>query len=134
MGSFFDNILDRTATPTLSRTLRFATLRHSLLTENVANATTPGYQQKDLDEASFQRALQQSLEERDRTGRTIDLSNVEAELTEKAGGITYHDGNNRSMEQLMAESAKNALRHNALAELLRKQYAQLNRAVRESPQ
>ena len=39
-----------------------------------------------------------------------------------ANGILFHDGNNRSMEQLMSDQAKNALMHNLAIELLRNQY------------
>ena len=36
--------------------------------------------------------------------------------------MLFHDGDNRSMEQLMSDQAKNALMHNLVIELLRKQF------------
>ncbi|MEM6315418.1 MAG: hypothetical protein AAF743_15105, partial [Planctomycetota bacterium] len=89
--------------------------------------------QRDMDVTAFRASLAKSLDKRDQTGR-LDLTDVDASLTFDTGGITFHDGNNRSMEQLMTESAKNALNHNLLAELLRKQFAQLRTALRETPQ
>ncbi|MEM8874953.1 MAG: hypothetical protein AAGD32_11945 [Planctomycetota bacterium] len=133
MAQFLDTILNSTPAPVVGRSMRFAGLRQALLTENVANATTPGYKQRDMDVNAFRASLAKSLDERDRGGR-LDLSGVDESLTFETGGITFHDGNNRSMEQLMTESAKNALQHNALAELLRKQYSQLRSALREVPQ
>jgi flagellar basal body rod protein FlgB len=46
-------------------------------------------------------------------------------------GILFHDGNNRSMEQLMSDQAKNALMHNLAVEILRDQYSMLETAIRE---
>jgi flagellar basal-body rod protein FlgB len=48
--------------------------------------------------------------------------------------VLFHDGNNRSMEQLMSDQAKNALMHNLAVELLRRQFATLNMALTEKPQ
>ena len=45
--------------------------------------------------------------------------------------MLYHDGNNRSTEQLMSDQAKNAMMHNLAIELLRKQYQSLEMALRE---
>ena len=46
-------------------------------------------------------------------------------------GILFHDGNNRTMEQLASDQAKNAMLHNMVIELLRKQYAQMDMALKE---
>jgi flagellar basal body rod protein FlgB len=126
MSQFIGKILGDTATPTLTSAIRFAAKRQALIVENVANAGTPGYRQKDFSQSAFDQALGDQLD-RQRAGRPIGP----AQPLEPgaAGGILYHDRGNRSMEQLMTESAKNALRHNAMTELLRKQYAQMHMAI-----
>ena len=58
----------------------------------------------------------------------IDLS---GELRHPNNGILFHDGNNRSMEQLTSDLAKNAMTHNLVIELLRKQFAQLDMALKD---
>ena len=44
-------------------------------------------------------------------------------------GILFHDGGNRSIEQLVTDQAKNAMTHNLVVELLRKQYTSLENAL-----
>ena len=46
-------------------------------------------------------------------------------------GILFHDGNNRSMEELASSLAKNALMHNVAIELLRKQFSAMEMALKE---
>lgn len=46
-------------------------------------------------------------------------------------GILFHDRNNRSMEHLMSDAAKNALFHNMMTELLRRQFASIETALKE---
>ena len=130
MSQFLDNLLSRTSQPTLSAAVRFTARRHALLAENVANATTPGYRQKDLSQKAFDAALAGQIDRR-RAGRPADVAGVVPGADPITGGVLYHDRNNRSMEELMTESAKNALRHNALTELMRKQFDQLGTALRE---
>ena len=125
---FIDDLIGNGgATLTLERLLRFTEARQNVLTEDVVNVSTPGYKQKDLSVARFQRLLQARLAD-----GTDDLSDpVDAAVTHPEMGILSHDGNNRSMEQLMSEGAKNALMHNTVVELLRRQYQTLNEALTE---
>jgi flagellar basal body rod protein FlgB len=62
---------------------------------------------------------------------SIGFKDIDAELERPTAGILAHDGNNRSVEQLMSDQAKNALMHNLVVELLRKQYASLENALKE---
>ena len=52
-------------------------------------------------------------------------------VEEPERGILFHDGTTRSMEQLMSDQAKNAMMHNLVVELLRKQYQSLENALQE---
>lgn len=45
----------------LKRRLDFLETRQKLISENVANATTPGYTPRDADEAAFARRLERSM-------------------------------------------------------------------------
>ena len=124
---FIDDVINSGATPTLERMLRFTEARQNLLTEDVANVSTPGYRQKDLSVAAFQRELRARLAKR---SDGDDGDPVEAAVEHPTVGILSHDGNNRSMEQLMSEGAKNALMHNTVVELLRRQYQTLDMALK----
>ena len=127
-----DRLLNQSATATLERVAGFHAARHQVLADNVANVSTPGYRQKDLDESAFRQALRRRLDDADRTGAS-DLSDLQPGQARdpRLGGVVFHDGGNRSAEELLGEQAKNALRHNMSVELLRKQYSAFHMALRE---
>ena len=56
---------------------------------------------------------------------------MQFDLKSPEGGMLFHDGSNKSMEQLESDQAKNALMHNLAIELLRKQFATMQMALRE---
>jgi flagellar basal-body rod protein FlgB len=126
---FLDRMINQTNVPLLERVLDFTSARHTLIAENMANLDTPGYVQKDLNADKFYGMLRERVDSAPPGGRGFD--DVPADLANPTAGILFHDGNNRSMEQLAADQAKNALVHNLVVELLRKQYQQLNMALSE---
>jgi len=124
-----ESLLNQTAAPTLARSASFTTTRHALLAENIVNASTPGYRQKDLDVQGFRSELRDRINKKDRLGNVN--ADVPFEQTQPDRTLTFHDGNNRSMEELMAQSTENAMRHNLTLELLRKQFGLMQLAIRE---
>jgi flagellar basal-body rod protein FlgB len=134
MGMFIERLLNQGSAPLLEQTLRFTAARHRLIAENVVNVDTPGYRQKDLSVEKFQALLRERVDDR-RDARPGDVGvrfdDVAGELESPRQGILFHDGNNRSMEQLMADQAKNAMMHNLVIELLRKQFEGLELALKE---
>jgi flagellar basal-body rod protein FlgB len=134
MAAFIEKLLDQGGTPVLEQTLRFAAARHRLIAENIVNVDTPDYRQKDLSVEAFQAMLRERVEGRRDAGpgeAPAGFDDVAAELQTPTRGILFHDGNNRSMEQLMADQAKNAMMHNLVIELLRKQFQSLELALKE---
>jgi flagellar basal-body rod protein FlgB len=129
---FIDRLLNQGNAPLLEQMLRFTEARHNLLMENVANVDTPHYRQKDLDTAKFQAMLSDRVKYRATAPPgTVRFDDVKAEIEKPNSTLLFHDGNNRSMEQLMADNAKNALFHNLVVELLRKQYSAMDSALKE---
>jgi flagellar basal-body rod protein FlgB len=129
---FIENLLNQGNSPLLEQTLRFTEARERLLAEDVANVDTPSYQQKDLDVAGFQQMLRDRVAARDGAPPgSVDFSDINSEVENPHGTLLFHDRNNRSMEQLMSDNARNALFHNMIVELLRKQYAAMDMALRE---
>ena len=129
---FIERLLNQGNAPLLERTLQFTAARHRLIAENVVNLDTPGYRQKDLSVEKFQEMLRTRVEERNHAAPgSMGFEDVQGELEHPQNGILFHDGNNRSVEQLMSDQAKNALMHNMVVELLRKQYEQLSMALRD---
>ena len=129
---FLDRLLNQGSAPVLERVLSFTAARHRLIAENIVNADTPGYRQKDLSVAKFQEMLGRWIEQRHAApGGSGAASDPALEIEYPQRGILFHDGNNRSMEQLMTDQAKNALLHNLTVELLRKQYQGMELALKE---
>ena len=129
---FIQRLLNQGNAPLLERTLEFTAQRHRLIAENVVNVDTPNYQQKDISLEKFQALLRRRVEDRRKgpPGAT-GFGDIDGELEHPERGILSHDGNNRSMEQLMSDQAKNALMHNMAVELLKKQFSSLEAALRE---
>ncbi|HLL90060.1 MAG TPA: hypothetical protein VK324_12230 [Tepidisphaeraceae bacterium] len=129
---FIERLLNQGNAPLLERVLHFSGARQRLIGENIVNLDTPGYRQKDLSVEKFQAMLRRRVDDkRAAPPGTVGFADVDAELERPRAGILAHDGNNRSVEQLMSDQAKNALMHNLVVELLRKQYASLENALKE---
>ena len=134
MGMFVERLLNQGNAPLLEQMLRFTAARHRLIAENVVNVDTPDYRQKDLSPEKFHALLRSRVDQRREAGRGAEapsFDDVVAEVETPTRGILFHDGNNRSMEQLMADQAKNAMMHNLAVELLRKQFQSMETALKE---
>lgn len=131
---FVDRLMNQGPTPLLEEWLKFTDKRADLLGEDVVNASTPGYIQKDLSLSDFQQALAARQEATETAGPgSVDFSDISMDENNPKS-LLFQDGNNRSMEQLMTDQAKNALMHNMAIELLRRQFATLSMALTEKPQ
>ena len=129
---FIDRLVNQTNAPLAERVLNFASARHKLIAENVANVDTPGYRQKDISPAKFFAMLRErAAAKREGAPGTTTFSDVDAELEHPARGILFHDGNNRSMEQLVSDQAKNGLLYTMAIEILRKQFSSMDMALKE---
>jgi flagellar basal-body rod protein FlgB len=127
---FIEQLFNQDSAPVLEQVIHFTSARHKLITENIANIDTPGYRQKDLSVQKFQSMLNDRLESRRQSG-IARFDDIDLTTTHPTAGILSLDRNNRSMEQLQTDLAKNAMLHNMAIELLRKQYAQLDMALKE---
>lgn len=139
-------LFDFGAMPVLERTIQFTESRHRMLTDNIANLSTPGYRPKELSVESFQQALGDAIDRRrDRTGGasgelelsdTSDIAFGPDSVTARRAGhaddnILFHDGNNRSLEHTMQSLAENTMVHNAAMEMLRAEFSLLQTAIQE---
>jgi flagellar basal-body rod protein FlgB len=129
---FIDRLLNQGPSPVLEQMLRFTEARQELIADNIANVSTPNYRQKDLSVEKFQQMLRERVERQQSSGPgAVRFDDITSEVENPRRGILFHDGNNRSMEQLMTDNAKNALMHNLVVELLRRQYQTMDMALKE---
>jgi flagellar basal-body rod protein FlgB len=129
---FIERLLNQGNAPLIEQAIRFSAARQKLIAENVANVSTPGYRQKDLSVARFQQMLQERVAERaEAPPGTTGFGDIVGEVENPTRNILFHDGGNRSIEQLMSDGQKNALYHNMMIELLRKQIGTYESALKE---
>jgi len=91
----------------LVEAMRGSMLRQTLLTNNLANVDTPGYQRQDVD---FQGALRAALD----SGQSLDQVTFKPVTDQQT---TRADGNGVDAEQESANVAENALLYQELAQV-----------------
>lgn len=96
----------------LERALTGASVRQQALTENLANANTPGYQRKDVD---FHSALQQALG----AGDTAAVHNTAFTAQPTGEGPMRPDGGTVDVDRESTELAQNAMEYQALASIIK---------------
>jgi flagellar basal-body rod protein FlgB len=129
---FIDRLFKQDSTPVLEQMLQFTSARSQVLAEDVVNIDTPGYTSKDLNLAAFQKLLARRIDDaRSQPPGSENYADIPFDMQSPAGGILFHDGSKKSVEQLESDQAKNALMHNLAIELLRKQFATMQMALRE---
>jgi len=92
----------------LEAAMRGASLRQTLLTDNLANVNTPGYQRKDVD---FHATLQQAL----MAGQSPDQ--VSFSPTVDSSRAVRADGSGIDADQESADLAENSLDYEALVQV-----------------
>ena len=129
---FIERLMNQTNAPLVERVLQFASARHSLIAENMANVDTPGYRMKDLNEAQFFAMLRERAAVRAQAAPgTVTYDDIPSDEDNPNDGILFHDQNNRSMEQLASDQAKNGLLYTMAIEILKKQFSQMEMALKE---
>ena len=105
----------------LERALSGASLRQQTLTENLANANTPGYQRKDVD---FHGTLQRAL-----LGGTPGLERTGFAAQETGEGAVRADGSTVDVDREATELAENGLEYQALSTVVAARAAILRTAM-----
>ena len=140
-----EGILNSGASPALQRLVQFTGERHKVLTNSIANLSTPNYRPRDLDPAEFQAALGDAIDRRrggdrpmrgdlqmqDTRNLTFNDDGLDAEPAPVDSNIMFHDRNNRDLDRTMQHLAENTLMHDAGVTLLKNQFDMLKMAIRE---
>ena len=134
MPNAIDQLLfNKTAIPRLTRALDITAARQKLLTENVANAETPGYARKDIDFAAELKSAQ------DRTPSVGMKVTRPGHVTSRSGAASFHVNTERpetdqvsavQLDQEMAHMAQNQLEYSISAHLARGKFESLKLAIR----
>ena len=115
------NILDKAADA--------ANLRNELLTNNIANVSTPNYKRKDLD---FESVLQGELAGEKNLSKAVkkanqNLETLDAQVYTDNASLSYRlDGNNVDINTEEARLAENQIKYQALVDLMNQEFAGYN--------
>lgn len=119
-------LFDKTSVPFMERMLDVSSLRQRVLSSNVANAMTPGYQRRDVNFA-------ESLKAADTT-RLEALRSDERHLTfsDDSGsqGVVTQQDEAVDLEKEMSASAENQVLYQTAATLIARQFNGLKGAIR----
>ena len=115
------NILDKAADA--------ANLRNELLTNKIANVSTPNYKRKDLD---FESVLQGELAGEKNLSKAVkkanqNLETLDAQVYTDNASLSYRlDGNNVDINTEEARLAENQIKYQALVDLMNQEFARYN--------
>ena len=115
------NILDKAADA--------ANLRNELLTNNIANVSTPNYKRKDLD---FESVLQGELAGEKNLSKAVkkanqNLETLDVQVYTDNASLSYRlDGNNVEINTEEARLAENQIKYQALVDLMNQEFARYN--------
>lgn len=104
----------------LARSLDLRTEAQTVISSNIANADTPGYQAQELD---FEKALAKAV---DSGG---DISSVRGEIYNQNNNVVREDGNTVDRDAEMTKLAENQLLFTAAADLVKKKLALLKYSI-----
>lgn len=129
------DLLDKT-TRALGAATNMRQTRHNVISSNIANAETPGYQAKKLD---FEDALARALDF-DSAGPAATepghmgigpgaISRVKADIHENPDVEVSNDGNTVNLEREMSALAENSIMYKAAIQLINKKLSALRYAA-----
>ena len=131
MAGFLEGLFTDGAMPSIEGAMRFSSIRHQLLLENIANGDTPGYRRKDLDVGAFRRSMAEAMESGEPPRPVIRLEEPGERGT--APSVLRHDRNDVDVERELATLARNGMFQTDMATLLRKAFEQIRVAIAERP-
>ncbi|MEW5701281.1 MAG: flagellar basal body rod protein FlgB [Candidatus Zixiibacteriota bacterium] len=126
-------LFDQIGIPRLERALDLTAARQRLLTENVANAETPGYRRKDINFAAELKAAQQNQSPVGmRMTRPGHITSHAATRTYKVVTDAPAPGDNYalSLDQEMAKVAENQLEYSIATRLVSRKFDGIQLAIR----
>lgn len=131
----------------LRQSMSFHADRQQVIAENVANANTPGYTPRDLDESDFHAALRSQMSGGETGGRgalrltTTNAGHIPAsgagsgssslwQASESPDSETTVNGNSVVIEEQMVRAQENRMRYESAVTLYQKSIGLLRTAIR----
>lgn len=132
------SLFDKT-TQALNTSVNMRLMKHNVISSNIANAETPGYQAKKMD---FEQALARAIDIDNLKGMSTShgdhfsvgggsLSGVRPDIYANPEGMVDNDGNTVDLEREMSALAENTIMYRAALQLINKKMAALRYAATE---
>jgi flagellar basal-body rod protein FlgB len=106
----------------LARLMDVATMRHQVISQNLANANTPGYRQL---EVAFEDVFARAMDKHGETGAL----HVAPRIVEGHGNPPRQDGNTVDLDKEVGSMNKNALLYNAATQMLMSRLGMMRSAI-----
>jgi len=121
--TLFDNTIN-----TLSKSLDLQLVRQTVISDNIANAETPGFKARRVD---FENELQKAVEATESGAMGPEINQVQAQITEDPHSELGQDLNTVDMDREMAAMTKNDIQYSAGTQLINKKFFFLKYAIGE---
>ena len=124
--------------PVLEQVVNFTLARHQVLAANIANLGTPDYQVRDVSVKTFQRHLQEVIEDPHQQRQEVmsgvviggqDDALYRGEESKKQ--VFLCDGRDVGLEQQITEITKNQVMHNIAITIMNNQFELLEAVISE---
>ena len=130
-------LFNRTVTPDLEKSMDVYSLRQKTISNNIANAMTPGYKALKVEfEEEYKKSLNPNAVRGSRTSEnhlplgTKSFSQIKPKVDFKEDGLNDSGLNNVDIDKEMAELAENSLRYEMSTKLIFKRFANIKGAIR----
>ncbi len=147
---FIDGLINADSLQVLEASAQFAARRQGVLVHNIANFSTPNFQQKSLSVAGFQQQLADAIDQRRarfggqrgdleiKDSREVGFSRdasgqirLRVSAQTPSGNILFHDRNDRDLERSMADLAETVASFRVATDLFRTRIQLLQGAISE---
>ncbi len=108
----------------LEKALNATSLRHQIITNNIANADTPGYKKQTV---KFEEYLRKELDSKNGDTKLINLNALNSNVVlENAQYSIRMDDNNVDIDVEMVERSKNNIKNSALTESITSNFKRIS--------
>jgi flagellar basal-body rod protein FlgB len=122
---------------TLQKSLNAGSLRHKVLTSNIANIDTPNYKAFEVvmdDVRKHNQRVKQPIElvctqSRHLSGRHSSSSPIKIKTVDSSGNNFRADGNTVDLDRTMGKLAENTLLYRTAAQIIKKKFQGLKNAI-----
>jgi len=142
----FESFTNSGGVDVLSRVMAFAGARHKLITNNIANLSTPNYLPTDVNPKAFEAELARAINARRNSSGSAQQAPLILQDTKDVHfgpnsitfdpkpvhqGILFHDHNDRDLERTMQSLTENVMVYRQAAELLSSRFNMMQSVIRE---